>query len=107
LLNLQDFLHSLCQAAIKQLEEPSDKLILVLRSIMTSLGQIRFCSKTLIEKITNKMVEHESELQNKDLIAFLVATATLNYIPKNSEKLYEVDLLYFCLKVTLDATIDW
>jgi len=39
------------------------------------------------------MVEHESELQNKDLIAFLVATATLNYIPKNSEKLYEVDLL--------------
>ena len=88
----QDFLETLCQAASKKLDHPSDRLILILRSILTSLGQIRFRPAKLIDQISQKLLEHEAELQNKDLIAFLVATATLNYVPKDSDKLYEVDI---------------
>jgi hypothetical protein len=32
----------------------------------------------------------ESNVKTKDLAAFLLTTATLNYCPKNSSKLYEV-----------------
>lgn len=86
----QDFLETLCLEASKKLDDPSDRLILVLRSILTSLGQIRYRPTKLIDQISDKLIEHESQLKSKDLIAFLVATATLNYSPKNSDKLYEV-----------------
>ena len=96
---MQDFLETLCQAASKKLDDPSDRLILVLRSILTSLGQVRFRPTKLIDQISEKLTERESELQSKDLIAFLVATATLNYVPQNSDKLYEVMTNVFCLNL--------
>ena len=98
---LQDFLESLCAAAEKRLDEPSTKVTLVMRSFLTSLGQIKFRPKKLLDKISDKMMEHESELQNKDLITFLVTMATLNYVPQNSDKLYEVMLKLMILNSDL------
>ncbi len=36
------------------------------------------------------MIEEESQLDNRDLLAFVVTTGTLNYAPLNSDKLYSV-----------------
>ncbi len=83
-------LESLCHSAKKKLEGSPDKVTLILRSILTSLGQIRYRPTDLLDRIAEKLIENESQIQNKDLLAFLVATATLNYAPKNSDKLYSV-----------------
>ena len=72
------------------------------RSILTSLGQLKFRHKELLNSIcalmSEKLDKNEgagsedaSMLMPKDQTAFLMTTATLNYIPVNSEKLYQVN----------------
>lgn len=70
---------------------------MLIRSLLTSLGQLKFRHVKLLDslcavltsKITDKENMDESNVKTKDLAAFLLTTATLNYCPKNSSKLYE------------------
>ena len=72
--------------------------VMLIRSLLTSLGQLKFRHVKLLDslcavltsKITDKENMDESNVKTKDLAAFLLTTATLNYCPKNSSKLYEV-----------------
>jgi hypothetical protein len=47
---------------------------------------------TLLQ-ISAKLEEHESELKSKDLLAYLVTLATLNYAPKNLDKMVAVSAI--------------
>ena len=82
-------------------EITQEQQILLARSILTSLGQMKYLHKGLLDSLATLMTSklndggniNETALQSKDLAAFLLATATLNYCPNNSEKLYEVCLV--------------
>ena len=75
----------------------------ITRSILTSLGLLKFRHKELLNSIcalmSEKLDKNEwpgsegaSMLMPKDQTAFLMTTATLNYVPVNSEKLYQVNI---------------
>jgi hypothetical protein len=66
----------------------------VIRSLLTSLGQLRYRHEATLDALSAWLVENRNDVQRKDLVVFLLATATLNYIPKNSDLLFEVDVLY-------------
>lgn len=65
----------------------------VLRSILTSLGVLRFRHETLLDNITEWYIQRSTSLQSRDLITFLLTTAKLNYIPTNSDTIYKVSRL--------------
>lgn len=85
-----DFLEALSQSALKNMDQPSDKMRTLLRSILISLGQIRYRQPELIDKICQNLLQFKDQLENRDLLAFLVTTATINYVPKNSDDLYNL-----------------
>ena len=89
---LQDLLDALCHAAVKKLDKSHnvEKLNVILRSMLTCLGQIRYRPRKLLDKIASTMIEEKNQLDNRDLLAFVVTTGTLNYAPQNSDKLYSV-----------------
>ena len=61
---------------------------------MNSLGMMGFFLEELFDQITNWYVgqikDEGLKLAEKDLLAYLITTATVNYCPKNSDILYEV-----------------
>ena len=61
---------------------------------MNSLGMMGFFHEELFDQITNWYVgqikDEGLKLTEKDLLAYLITTATVNYCPKNSDILYEV-----------------
>ena len=61
---------------------------------MNSLGKMGFFHEELFDQITNWYVGQIKDgglkLTEKDLLAYLMTTATVNYCPKNSDILYEV-----------------
>ena len=71
--------------------------VMLIRSLLTSLGQLKFRHIGLLDclcaLLTSKVNNEENvdgcNVKTKDLAAFLLATATLDYCPKNSSKLYE------------------
>jgi len=67
----------------------SPSLVAPMRSLLTTLGQLKLKHKGLVNKITEKLVTSSEPLDNKDLVAFLLTTAALNYIPPDSDKLYQ------------------
>ena len=75
-----------------------EQQVMLARSMLTSLGQIKFLHTSLLDTLcmvlSSKIVEIGSKEDNilkpKDLASFLMTTATLNYCPKDSDKLYEV-----------------
>ena len=110
---IQNLLEGICNsleqkvADVIHLDESNDMMnitqdqqIMLSRSILTSLGQIKFRHTGLLDNIckllTSKIVdgskctEGEALLKTKDLASFLLTTATLDYCPKNSDTLYEV-----------------
>ena len=110
LIRFQELLEGLCDAAqqilssnnvyFDQLKETQQ--LMLARSILTSLGLLKFRHKELLNSIcalmSEKLDKNEgagsecaSMLMPKDQTAFLMTTATLNYIPVNSEKLYQVN----------------
>lgn len=103
---MQDLLESLSTRAVNELDRlkmPNEaaetevtmtdkKLFTVLRTILITVGQMRFLSTDLLDSICSKMTDSADVLGSRELVAFLVTTATLNYQPKNSEKLYDVRL---------------
>jgi hypothetical protein len=51
LFYFQELLEVLCSAAAAKMSNPCEKLPLILRSILTSVGQIRFRSKELLDEV--------------------------------------------------------
>ena len=87
------------------------------RSILTSLGLLKFRHKELLNSICALMSEKidkkdgagsecASMLMPKDQTAFLMTTATLNYIPVNSEKLYQVNSYMHTTSHLCTSTLD-
>ena len=73
-------------------------VVAVLRSIMNSLGKMGFFHEELFDQITKCYVGQikagELKLAEKDLLAYLMTTATVNYCPNNSDIIYEVCSTY-------------
>ena len=75
-----------------------EQQIMLARSILTSLGQLKFLNTGLLDNLcmmlSSKIVDNtnndKSILKSKDFASFLMTTSTLNYCPKNSDALYEV-----------------
>ena len=75
-----------------------EQQVMLIRSLLTSLGQLKFRHERLLDSLcsllTSKVKDTENidkcNVKTKDLAAFLLTTATLDYCPKNSSKLYEV-----------------
>ena len=72
--------------------------VMLARSMLTSLGQLKVrhagCLDAITKLLTDKLVDAEGVrdcvIKNKDLSAFLLSTAALDYCPQKSEKLYQV-----------------
>ena len=65
----------------------------VLRSIVNSLGQLKFYHAEFLDEISSwycQKIKDGSKLHQRDLLAFLMTTATVNYCPKDSDTIYEV-----------------
>ena len=60
------------------------------RSILTSLGQLKFRPDVLLDSIAQWMVERKDSLVTKDLTTFLVTAATLNHRSTFAEPLFKV-----------------
>ena len=78
-------------------EITQEQRIMLVRSLLTSLGKLKFRHKGLLDCLCANMASEINEecpeaslLKNKDMAAFLLTTATLNYCPQTSDKLYEV-----------------
>jgi hypothetical protein len=91
----QDLLESLCVNGVNALEtfSPDEPNSAAVRSLITSLGQIGFCHRDLLNRITvwfKSRLTLQQNLDNRDLVAYLLTTATLNYLPSDSEPIYQV-----------------
>jgi hypothetical protein len=60
----------------------------VVRSTLMSLGRLRFLHPNVMESLTEWMGKRIEFLEPKDLVAYLVTTATLNHKPIGSEDFY-------------------
>lgn len=97
-LNLKDpeLLETLCEHGEKAFEEMgpnSTQFNAVIRSTVTSLGQLSYFHEGILKAITNfyvKMLKEGQSLDSRDLTSYLFTTAALNHIPDNSEPIYEV-----------------
>lgn len=67
-----------------------------INSLLTSLGQLKLQAKPLLNKIAEHLLQRLSsevpshQVSDRELFAFTLTTATVNYIPKDSQQLYEV-----------------
>ena len=96
-----DFIESLLihgLTVLKQNHESKIEISAVLRSIVNSLGQLKFYHAEFMDEISSwycQKIKDGTKLHHKDLLAFLMTTATINYCPKDSDTIYEV---HNCLK---------
>ena len=106
-LNFKDtgLLEGLCDAAeqkvaLSDIGEISvikpEQQVMLARSMLTSLGQLKFRHQGLLDGLCTLMTAKleggeniDGYVKNRDLTTFLLTTATLDYCPQNSEKLYE------------------
>lgn len=94
-----DFLEALSnkfEATLSTLEAThhSDSVV---RSIITSFGQLGFCSKKALNSISSwyaQRLQQEPPVGTKDLAAFVLTTGAVNYVPIGSEPLYKVSGLH-------------
>ena len=98
-LNMKDpeLLQTLCINGAKAFEDikASDPVNAVVRSILSSLGHLSIFHENILDSITNwytSRLEQGLELDNRDLIAYLMTTANLNHQPNNSEPIYKVSM---------------
>ena len=98
-LNMKDpeLLQTLCINGAKAFEDikASDPVNAVVRSILSSLGHLSIFHENILDSITNwytSRLEQGLELDNRDLLAYLMTTANLNHQPNNSEPIYKVSM---------------
>jgi len=98
-LNMKDpeLLETLCINGAKAFEDikANDPVNAVVRSILSSLGHLSIFHENILDSITNwytSRLEQGLELDNRDLLAYLMTTANLNHQPNNSEPIYKLIL---------------
>jgi hypothetical protein len=98
-LNMKDpeLLETACINGAKAFEDikASDPVNAVVRSILSSLGHLSIFHENILDSITNwytSRLEQGLELDNRDLLAYLMTTAHLNHQPINSEPIYKVSM---------------
>ena len=87
----QELMESLCGKAIDLIKNSQQDLTSVIRSILTSLGQIGFLHKNLMDEITNWYViklKENQKILDRDLLNYVVTFAMLNYNP-NSDQVFD------------------
>ena len=96
-LSLKDpeLLETMCSNGAKVFEDikPNDPVNTVVRSILTSMGYLSFLHVGILDAISHWFASKLSlglELDNRDLMAYLMTTANLNHQPNHSEIIYEV-----------------
>ena len=110
-LNMKDpeLLQTLCINGAKAFEDikASDPVNAVVRSILSSLGHLSIFHENILDSITNwytSRLEQGLELDNRDLIAYLMTTANLNHQPNNSEPIYKVSIISEFLEFVIRAS---
>ena len=90
-----ELIEALCsnaETALKQSIDPTS-IVSVVRSIVNSIGQLGMYHKGLLDgisKLYEQQIKDGVKLDQRDLTSFLMTTATLNYCPIDSDKVYEV-----------------
>ena len=110
-LNMKDpeLLQTLCINGAKAFEDikASDPVNAVVRSILSSLGHLSIFHENILDSITNwytSRLEQGLELDNRDLLAYLMTTANLNHQPNNSEPIYKVSIISEFLEFVIRAS---
>ncbi|KAG5882845.1 hypothetical protein JTB14_022356 [Gonioctena quinquepunctata] len=62
----------------------------VVGSILTSLGLLKYKNPALLENLSEWMTKNDILCRPQDIFSLFMTLAVLNYIPTNSEKLFEV-----------------
>ena len=98
-LNLKDpeLLETLCINGVKAFEDikATDPVNAVVRSMLSSLGHMSIFHENILDSVTKwytSRLEQGLELDNRDLLAYLMTTANLNHQPNNSEAIYKVSM---------------
>ena len=84
----QELMESLCSKALDLIKgQDSQDLTSVIRSMLTSLGQVGFLHKNLMDEITNwylKQLKNNQGITDRDLLNFVFTFASLNYKSEDS-----------------------
>ena len=66
-------------------------------SLLTSMGQLKMQEKELLNKISqhlmDKVKSEDHQVSDRELFAFALTCASVNYLPRNSDEMIEVKLL--------------
>lgn len=95
-----ELLETLCsnvETCLKDLDPNDSSCNAVIRSIVTSLGHLSFYHEACMNLVTNwyaSKLEQNVNVDNGDLMAYLLTTANLNITPENSQKIFDVSTLY-------------
>ncbi len=98
MLPFQSLIESVCfkgVALLGEIDADDDSNSAVLRSITTSLGQLKYRDTALLDKIADHLrtrLQAKGSLDSRDLVPFLLTSATINYTPKNSEAVFTVNI---------------
>ena len=101
-----ELMESLCSKAIDLIKDSQQDLTSVIRSILTSLGQIGFLHKDLMDEITNWYViklKEDQKILDRDLLNYVVTFASLNYYDPNSDQVLDAAIKQIQVD-TLDTT---
>ena len=63
-------------------------------SLLTSMGQLKMQEKELLNKISqhlmDKVKSEDHQVSDRELFAFALTCASVNYLPRNSDEMFEV-----------------
>ena len=66
-------------------------------SLLTSMGQLKMQEKELLNKISqhlmDKVKSEDHQVSDRELFAFALTCASVNYLPRNSDEMFEVQPL--------------
>lgn len=72
---------------------PVNKRSAVVRSILNSLGLLRYRDECLINLLSKWIIQHKSIIRPQEISSLLMTLACLGYIPENFSLIFEVTSL--------------
>ncbi|KAJ6638627.1 FAST kinase domain-containing protein 4, partial [Pseudolycoriella hygida] len=78
----------------------------VIRSIVTSLGLLRFRDNALLETLTDWMIKHKENCRPKDALSLLFSLASLNY-PTEKAEILKTDLVTTFSAADFSKVAEW
>ena len=95
---MQPDLKALC-SAVRVGQVPPGGSLFDIRSILTSLGQLKFHHPVLLDSIAEFLVERKESVTPRDLTTFLFTAAALNHTSTASEPLFKVGNMEFHIEM--------